>query len=158
MCDDTGNRLVSDVPDIRHCDNDTHCNDTRVEVAGLTPGFLNTFDGPSPEDNVTVDGPSPGKLVNVDGPSPEKMRRVEGTTSEELVPGDTVALADPRQGPTAPVVTQDRGRRTSDEGVATLLGDGVAGNGQSPAVAWHGTSGQPEECCSDGELGTSGGK
>ena len=121
VCDETGKWLVSDVPNIRRChgDNDTHCNDTRVKVTGLTPATLTTFDGPSPEENGTVDGPSPGKLANVEGPSPEEMRSVEGTTSEDLVPGDTISLADPRQGPATHMVTQDRGRRTSDEGVAT---------------------------------------
>ena len=75
---------------------------------------------------------------------------------EDLVPGDTISLTDPRQGPATHMVTQDRGRRTSDEGVATVHIDVVVCTGRSPDVAWHVKSEQPEVCCSYGELGTSG--
>ena len=77
---------------------------------------------------------------------------------KEVVPGDTIAPKDPRQGPATNMVTQDRGRRTSDEGVATVRIDIVVGTGRSPDVAWHGRSEQPEVRSGNGELGTIGKK
>ena len=85
---------------------------------------------------------------------PENEKKNEKIEVEEVVPGDAVAPTSPRQGPATHMVTQDRGRRTSDEGVATLLCGVVASKVRSPVVAWHVSSEQPEVCCGDGELGT----
>ena len=71
-----------------------------------------------------------------------------------VVPGDAVTPTNPRQGPATHMVTQDRGRRTSDEGVATVHIDVVVCTGRSPDVAWHVKSAPPEVWSGDGELGT----
>ena len=73
------------------------------------------------------------------------------------VPGSTASPTSPRPDPAQThTVTQEGGRRTSDEGVATLPSDDVTGRGRSPDVAWRVKSVQPEAWSSCGAPGTQG--
>ena len=73
------------------------------------------------------------------------------------VPGSTASPTSPRPDPAQThTVTQEGGRRTSDEGVATLPSDDVTGRGRSPDVAWRVKSVQPEAWSSCGVPGTQG--